>query len=122
MSALVLVRVVEWASVILGLLGIALGAWFARDNWLDLRAYRARGWNGFAELAGAIGMRSGISKAVLHTLLEPLPLVGLTTTPRNVSIAVLFFAPLALGQAVVIVAQVLNQRDRTRLRRKLGEQ
>lgn len=119
---LLLIRTEEWLAICLAAVGMALGLWFARDNWYDLREYRERGWNGFAELAAVMPIRSGISKAILHALLSVLPIISLTAVPpRNrYSAALIFFAAVSMGQIVVIVAQVLNQRDRMRLRRRLA--
>ena len=120
-DVLVFIRAEEWLGIILATAGVVLGLWFAHDNWRDLQEYRAKGWNGFAELAAVMPIRSGVSKAILHALLAVLPIVGLSSTPPRgrYAAAVIFFSALSLGQVVVIIAQVLNQRDRLRLRRKL---
>lgn len=118
---LLLVRAEEWLGIAMAVAGVVLGLWFARDNWRDLQEYRAKGYDGFAELAAVMPIRSGVSKAILHALLAILPITGLTTTPPRARyvVAVVFFGALFLGQVAVITAQMLNQRDRLRLRRTL---
>lgn len=121
MSLLVVIRAEEWLAILLGLLGAVLGFWHARDNRLDLRAYRAMGWNGFAHLAATIGARSGNAKAILHLFLVISSAASLTYTPSSsrYGTVTVFFTALVLGQSVVVRAQILNHRDRNELRRKL---
>lgn len=113
---MILARATEWLAIALSLSGVGFGVWFALDNRRDLRAYRAQGWNGYAGLTAKIGVRNGVSKAILHALLAVLPALSLTapTPPNRWLAAVIFFGVLDLAQLVVIVAQVLNRRDRLR--------
>lgn len=121
MSLLLLIRAEEWLALAIAISGTSLGIWFARDNRADLSAYRDEGWNGYASLAAVIGVRSGASKAILHALLAVLPIAGLSVTPPagRFLVVVTVYAALNLSQGIVIVAQVLNQRDRLRLRRQV---
>lgn len=121
MSFPLLIRAEEWLALLLAFGGVLLGLHFGWDNRRDLVAYRQRGWDGFAELAAVQGIRSGYAKGGLHAMLAVLPIVSLTVTPvaaRYVA-AVIFYAALITGQALVVGAQALNWRDRNRLLRKL---
>jgi PAS domain S-box-containing protein len=120
-SPLLLIRAEEWMALVIAISGTSLGIWFARDNQSDLSAYRDEGWNGYASLAAVIGVRSGASKAILHALLAVLPIAGLSMTPPvgRYIVVITVYAALNVSQGVVIGAQVLNQRDRLRQRRRL---
>ena len=121
-SLLLLIRAEEWTAVALAVVGVWLGVHYALDNRRDLAFYRRRGWNGFAELAGKQGVRSGFAKAGLHAILSVLPAISLMTIPpvSRYADAIVFFLALGIAQGLVIVAQALNYRDRVRLRRKLA--
>lgn len=124
MLVLVVIRALEALALLQAVAGVTLGVLYARDNNIDLRRYRAQGWNGFAELAAMQGVRSGQSKAGLHAMLAVLPAISLIVAPaarREALAAIVFWGALNLGQVAVIRAQALNWRDRIRLRRRLAE-
>lgn len=125
MVPLVAIRALEGLALLQAIGGIVLGVLYARDNLGDLKRYRAAGWNGFAELSGIQGVRSGWSKAGLHAMLAVLPGISLAfaAMPRREAVAaIVFWGALNLGQAAVIRAQALNWRDRVRLRRRLARE
>jgi hypothetical protein len=121
-SWLLLIHTEAWLAMALSVVGVTLGGHFAYANRRDLAYYRERGWNGFAELAARQSIRSGRAKAGLHLMLLILPIIGLTGTvpPGRYAVAIVFYAALGAGQALVVRAQVLNVRDRRRLIRKLA--
>ena len=123
MSWLLLLRAEQWLALVFAAAGIYLGMWFAQDNRRDLLAYRARGWDSFAELSGIQGVRSGRAKAGLHLMLAVVPLAGLMVVPppSRYLAGVLVYAALDVGQALVIWAQAANWRDRGRLLRRLAD-
>ena len=122
MNWLLLIRGEEILALLLAALGGGLGIYFARDNWRDAEVYQAEGWNGFAALTATIGMRSGLAKAWLHFILAFLPVLSLVSTPssQRYAAALIFYLLLCMAQSGPITMQVLNERDRRRLRRSLS--
>ncbi len=118
-----LVRAEEWLALVLAVSGAVLGFYFWRDNKRDLTLYRARGWDGFAELAAFQGIRSGRAKVALHLMLSVLPAISLATSSLQIPVdKSIFFGAVVVGQSWVIEAQALNWRDRRRLLRKLEQE
>lgn len=124
MTAVLLIRALDVLSVLLALTGIGISLYTSRDNALDLAAFRRAGRNGYAELTARMGIRGGHSAAVLHFVLGFLAAVGLLRPPPPpdaYGVAAAFYVGFLFAQGWAVRGQLLNQLDRGRLRRKLGE-
>jgi hypothetical protein len=122
-TALVLIRIFDGLSVLLAVAGIGISLYTARDNRLDLAAYRRKGLNGYAELTAQMGVRGSHSAGVLHGVLGLLAAVGFggTPSPDRYLAGLAFYAGFLFAQGWAVRGQLLNQIDRRRIRRKLGE-
>jgi hypothetical protein len=114
-------RLVDFSVFLLALLGVMIAAYAWRDNRQDRKAARQQGRNGHFDLTAVVGIREAQARVASHVLFAYLGLLAVTYSPPphlSWSILIVPLAWVAI-QAFMVQAQLRNQIDRYRLRRRL---
>jgi hypothetical protein len=134
---MILQRLADWIVIILGVGGVIINCYTAYDIHLDRKAADLLHETSISRLVASIGIRASICGAITHGLflfLGALALISPTNQPTDtitfgvsvlsISISRIVFnliisAIFIVIQAVIVIGQILNQIDRTRVR--MGE-
>ena len=117
-NTLLAVRIVEWSFSVMGAIGVGVCVYTAFDAWADLRARARLGLNGDLEVVGRVARRGALASMLMHGAFLVLGISALLSRPppqiygRSVMVATIY----VVVQLVVVIAQVRNQFDRSRVR------